>query len=86
MDTCGTGDFWHVFERQGRRGRGAGAAGVIVGELKVDRMGDGLGCRMAGIGGGTARETAGRGRGRRWGVANDRVADGAAGRNEGRFE
>ena len=49
-------------------------------------MGDGLGCRMAAIGGGTARETAGRGKGRHWGVADDIVPDGAVRRNERMFE
>ena len=59
---------------------------IIIIKLKMGPMSDGLGCGMSGIGGGTIRETARRGRGKRWGVVDDRLAGSAAQRNERRFE
>ena len=73
--------FGKVLEGRGSGGKDFKDARVFVGE----HVGPWIpGERAATIGGGAAREAAGSGRGRC--VADDRIGDGASGRNDRRLE
>ena len=85
MDARDLGRLRLVLNGQGRRGQDAGSAGVLEGESKMGHRLGQPGRRELGVGHGAAWETA-RGGSGHWYVADNRVVNGAAGRNESRLK